>query len=635
MKKTKLLAAALLAVTMTASAGALAACNNTDEHKCGHVCPTCQKCTSDCTDEVCKDKCEGHGTTSATIDMTEGVYSQMMGTYELLIKFYANNVYYLQNETTGYRGKYEIKDEEITFSRTQADGTDYNTADHGAEARWETGNKVIYFYQEDGTTPIDYTLNSAEASAHDANTIVKGTCYAYGTKAHTLAYNTETDQIQSFKGAYGSRTLSHNKTSEFNVSKEKPIVQEKFMVKTLPDDVEAGKVESDYYLELTQKGCFTNIPALIALNINECVFEKTGENTYKLTDMATDTQATLTKTAAGASVTVGTTTVELVTWGDVTPYAVEVSGSAFGGKIQAKVRFNEDGTLIIYGTAKNYNGKYKATKDGTVTISDVDSDSPVTIDSASFNTVDDVTTLTANLIVKTGMENPATASVEATGTVSGKLYGLEAVALLEIDSDIQVSGMNLKLELKDNCTLTISVGGQSKVTAFWSLNATTRTISFKKASVGTFAYDWNSGAPKITWTGRLSAQESEDVTYTFSFAAQDLGKLTTAKVEEKYSTKVAVSKLGNKELTLTFLADGTITVTNPDMPSALATAEWTLTMNGQVPSITFESVSNGTMQGTLGSNYKVNWTGTITMGQNSVSVEVDWEFPSSDLGNLR
>ncbi len=203
--KKKFLIAGLLATAVMASTGALAACSNTEEHKCGHVCPTCNKCTSDCTDDVCKDKCEGHE--PATVDMTQGVYNCVMGSYDLLIKFYSDTEYYLQNETTGYRGKYEIKDEEITFSKSQEDGSDYNTAEHGDKAGWVTGNKVIYFYQEDGVTPIDCDLNSNEASAHDATTVVKGICYAYGTKPHTLAYNTETDKIQSFKGNYGSRTL--------------------------------------------------------------------------------------------------------------------------------------------------------------------------------------------------------------------------------------------------------------------------------------------------------------------------------------------------------------------------------------------------------------------------------------------
>ena len=35
--------------------------HNVVEHKCEHVCPTCNKCLdADCKDNVCKDKCPGH-----------------------------------------------------------------------------------------------------------------------------------------------------------------------------------------------------------------------------------------------------------------------------------------------------------------------------------------------------------------------------------------------------------------------------------------------------------------------------------------------------------------------------------------------------------------------------------------------
>lgn len=60
MKKTKLFVALILAVIMVAAI-ALVACTPTEQHKCEHVCPQCQKCLTDCADEACKDKCQGHG----------------------------------------------------------------------------------------------------------------------------------------------------------------------------------------------------------------------------------------------------------------------------------------------------------------------------------------------------------------------------------------------------------------------------------------------------------------------------------------------------------------------------------------------------------------------------------------------
>lgn len=70
MKKTKLLLITLLAVVALVTL-ALVACNPTDtgdgddptEHICRHLCSTCDKCTSDCDDPACADKCKGHDVT--------------------------------------------------------------------------------------------------------------------------------------------------------------------------------------------------------------------------------------------------------------------------------------------------------------------------------------------------------------------------------------------------------------------------------------------------------------------------------------------------------------------------------------------------------------------------------------------
>lgn len=57
MKKARLIAIVLLALVMVLALGLTAAC---EKHECQHVCPTCGKCTSDCTDPACADKCPGH-----------------------------------------------------------------------------------------------------------------------------------------------------------------------------------------------------------------------------------------------------------------------------------------------------------------------------------------------------------------------------------------------------------------------------------------------------------------------------------------------------------------------------------------------------------------------------------------------
>lgn len=62
MKKTMKLVSVILVLLFVATF-ALTACQ---KHECQHVCPICGKCTSDCTDPVCADKCPGHETTPTT-----------------------------------------------------------------------------------------------------------------------------------------------------------------------------------------------------------------------------------------------------------------------------------------------------------------------------------------------------------------------------------------------------------------------------------------------------------------------------------------------------------------------------------------------------------------------------------------
>ncbi len=43
---------------MLCTAALLAGCVPQESHKCQHICPDCGKCTSDCTDSACEDKCQ-------------------------------------------------------------------------------------------------------------------------------------------------------------------------------------------------------------------------------------------------------------------------------------------------------------------------------------------------------------------------------------------------------------------------------------------------------------------------------------------------------------------------------------------------------------------------------------------------
>lgn len=635
MKKSKLLLSFALAAIMTTSCFALAACADDDkdkphtEHKDENGDGLC-----DIGGEPWEDEGGDIVTPPEEVDMTEGVYNCLMGTYDLLIKFYDEDTYYLQTETTGYRGKYEIKDGQITYARTQADGTTYNTADHGAEAKWITGNKIIYFYQEDGVTPIDHDMNAREPEAHNDSVVIEGQCYAYGTPQNVLAYDEENDQIMSFRGVYGSRTLSHTTLRNFDINDEKAIEQAKFMVKELPEDAADGAVESDYFLTLSQKGYQTNIPALSAMGIDEGKFTQDGD-TYILTDTISASTATLTVTESGATVTSGDKSVELVVWEDVTPFAAEIVGDALGGKITARIRLNEDGTLTIYGSDKNYAGKYMASEDGTITVSDIDDDCPVAIDSISFAEVDGVVTVTAKLTVSTGVAAFPSATVDASGTVTGALFGLGARALLTASSAESVFGdMKADLTFYSDCTMTISIGGQTKVTSFWTLDINTKNISFRKTSSGTLKFTLGMPAT-VTWTGKFDASEATDSTYTFSFEATQIGSLVGAEAEKKHAVTATLENdtLQNPVMTLSFLADGTLTITTPGLDTPI-TAEWSLSMAGGMPSVTIENCNNGTIEVGWGENstYEFKWTGKIATYP--IDVSVTFSMPSAELANL-
>ena len=77
-QKAKRSIALLLAFAMVFTfASVLGACGT--KHECGHVCEICQKCTSDCTDPVCKDKCQGHTVAPTAITVNPATVSLKVG----------------------------------------------------------------------------------------------------------------------------------------------------------------------------------------------------------------------------------------------------------------------------------------------------------------------------------------------------------------------------------------------------------------------------------------------------------------------------------------------------------------------------------------------------------------------------
>lgn len=634
MNRKRLLIALLVVVTIVGllftSCGA-----KEEEHVCESICVECQKCTSDCADEACKIKCEGH---KAVIDMTEGVYNMLMGNYDLLIKFYDSENYYFQNENSGFRGKYEIKDEEIEFLRTQEDGTEYNSVDHPSEAGWVKGNKVIYFYQEDGVTPVDYVMNKSEKDTHIADVTQKGICYAYGSKPHVLAYNEELDQIQSFAGNNGSRTLSHTKLRNFSTNDEKAIIQEKFMPLEIPESAGADQTLSDYFLILSQKGYETNIPELSNIGIDAGRFVKSDGSTYALTDTISESKATLITTSDGAVVTQKDKTVELKTW-EETKVVTEVGEllsvtvtKNLGINVNFTLTFNTDNTAVLsaslmgnelkMGTDWELNAPYvefSNTSNGEFTYS-IDGEGAHVTWSGDLSSNMKGQSITFDF--------PTSDLAKLQNTIA------KASSLLDVTSSINVGiAIDFNLSFMSDCTAVMSanvMGTEMKITTDWVLNAP--HIKFSNTSNGEFTYSIDGEGAHVTWTGDLS-ERMPNQSITFHFSTADLAKLMNAK--PVISTKLEVATSINVgiaiEFTLKFNSNQKAIMSASVMGNNIEiTADWTL--GG--PYITFGNSSMGEFTYSIdGEGAHVTWTGDLSANMKGVSFT--FTFPSSDLAKLQ
>lgn len=81
-KSSKVFSLILCFVTILSLAFTSFACNKkpTTKHVCEHVCPICKGCTSDCKDEVCKNKCKGHAVApDINVSGTKYVFSAIDG----------------------------------------------------------------------------------------------------------------------------------------------------------------------------------------------------------------------------------------------------------------------------------------------------------------------------------------------------------------------------------------------------------------------------------------------------------------------------------------------------------------------------------------------------------------------------
>ncbi|MGN1040398.1 MAG: hypothetical protein ACI4QL_03115 [Candidatus Fimimonas sp.] len=132
--KTKL-SCTILAVVLVFCLFAAVACNT---HVCAHKCEICGKCTSDCTDEVCKDKCLGHSSHTCqhpcdvcgkcTSDCTDPACQDKCPGHEVPVYFvqeeFDNPAVDKENWDNGdVKGMHDVKDGHLILTHTGV--TDY------------------------------------------------------------------------------------------------------------------------------------------------------------------------------------------------------------------------------------------------------------------------------------------------------------------------------------------------------------------------------------------------------------------------------------------------------------------------------------------------------------------------------
>ncbi|MCM1042775.1 MAG: hypothetical protein NC350_01000 [Corallococcus sp.] len=229
----KLFSTLIVVVMVLTMVFALTACN--DPHVCGHVCPTCQKCTdADCKDEVCKEKCQGHSTTPPVVEPTtvaeKIAAAEKMTLTELEAaaekEFKAqSNIFDAQYSTSGmkkvmteFKKKYDwfnfndshstLKDSQLltAVQETVVKGSywaDFALLQQGAQVKAFVDQKYLYSY----APKADEEVNVSK----DANGMVIGAyadkLFLYNKKEFTDVELTNVWQLTGKDGADGKKAM--------------------------------------------------------------------------------------------------------------------------------------------------------------------------------------------------------------------------------------------------------------------------------------------------------------------------------------------------------------------------------------------------------------------------------------------
>lgn len=548
MKKTsktmRLLAAvAALCVLICAFAG----CKQNETHTCQNKCETCGKCTAECTESVCAEKCEGH---EEGISLTEGIFKATVEgrNNTAVLKFKEDGTFYAHglDGQKAYMGKYEIVDMEINY------------VDWGADGNWDTeegvavlkATKAIAFYDMDGN-PM--TVRN-ESNMYNEEQGLDGTKINEGIAQNYCAYTPADGAVPAKVHAVGfnndpyTRTLTQDTTAVFTEDDEIKNLLYHFMVAALPEWA-VGSYEAN---ELEFKLYHNSFEDMATVEVMESGSLTVNGNVYTLSNGAT---ITVDPDAYTAVYKKGDVEINLIKWMELGTVVATVSGNLYDGAMTYEAKLYDDGTLALTGNMmpNAVYGSYVLNSDNTLTL-DIAAGS-MTVEGGTYDP--ETKTVTINL----GMGQAGVVSL--TGVAEGKLAGGVEV-LVTINTEVEMVpgypeyNAKLALNLNDNGTAEVLMNGAALATARWEYNAATYSFDIYNVSNGTLTAALSADGLTFTWIGDIS-ENATGVEVVFTTDTSVMADIQSAVLPQ---TKLLLNDTQagdpmSTELEIRFLSDGT------------------------------------------------------------------------------
>ena len=599
MKNTKKLVAVLVALAMVLTCVfALVACTDTpDNHECKHKCETCQKCTDkDCTDDACKDKCPGHGSSGEKTlaeTLVEGIWEYTYARVDTLV-FHEDGIFYHSKFSGGlqsagywrlvegteertwteYNG--DLNDKGITEFKskdylvlTNFDGSVYVNDQSDSKGEYPIYNGEIrdvsyagsqYVHKADGTiTEVPQTV---------AEYIVEGNAAFSVSLGHNGQFTDFVDGVNLIEGtwSYDAATRTYTLKSTGGTA-----------TLTISEDGETAVYKA---IDGTQK---TLVNANIAL-----------KPVYRFIAIDVDNNNNVK--------------------GVVELYEEESACALFLGGVKV-----DDGTWSYDSATKTFTIKFE--KKGTHTTSLNAQGKP------SFTLTENDSATGEDDVFEFVLEVAAQPQVRFTGSflVNNMFQGNTEVLLYDDGSatfvtsvDMSAAGMGV-VEINEEGT--------------WSLNPTTYHM--------TITIPVEDGEDRVFTAQPVDAQGTYKFTYIFSYGSLQnvevemtkvaLVEAVTVKKELSTTVTIVPGVVENVPFTLTFTSDGKVTLSSS--MGIEITADWVLTAEG-LPSITFSNASKGEFSFTLGAEVTFTWVGSVS-DQMPGDTTITFTMASSELADLQ